>query len=95
MQSIAQHEITPSLDNGPDDNAVRRALEEHHGNAHAAIAALLADRRHLREQLALASHMMGYGYSRGWVPDPDRLPRSSPDVGMSETDGAPWPHDEG
>ncbi|MCR6498669.1 hypothetical protein MUO32_06490 [Shinella sp. CPCC 101442] len=81
MQSIAQHEITSSLENSSDDNAVRRALEEHHGNAHAAIAALLADCGHLRGQLALASRMMGYGYSRGWVPDPDRLPHPPQDGG--------------
>lgn len=81
MQPITRHELKSTL----EDGAVQRALERHDGDAYAVIAGLLADCGHLREQLALASRMMGHGYSRGWVPDPDRLPNPPPDDGTYET----------
>lgn len=68
MQSMVQREVKAVV----EDGAVQSALEQHQGDARAAIAALLADCEHLRRQLALASRAMGYGFSRGWVPDPDR-----------------------
>jgi hypothetical protein len=44
------------------------ALAWHHGDAMATIATLLADCRHLRQQLALAKGSMSSGFTRGWKP---------------------------
>ena len=84
MQSNAQQEIASTFESDADDSAVQRVLEDHHGNACAAIATLLSDCGHLRRQLALASRMMGYGFSRGWVPTPDRIAGAPPDAGASD-----------
>lgn len=90
MQPNTPHEMKPTL----EDSAVQQALEKHDGDAHAVIAGLLADCGHLRNQLALASRMMGHGYSRGWVPDPDRLPNPPPDNGAQDAKTVGW-RDEG
>ncbi len=47
---------------------VAAALEWHNGDAEATIRTLLADCKHLREQLALAEIAMSIGYTRGWRP---------------------------
>ncbi|WP_139354048.1 hypothetical protein [Sinorhizobium sp. A49] len=44
------------------------ALAWHNGDAVATIRTLLADCRHLREQLALAEISMSLGFTRGWRP---------------------------
>ena len=43
-------------------------LRYHDGDAAAAVRTLLADCRHLREQLALAQMGMSIGFTRGWKP---------------------------
>lgn len=54
------------------------ALAWHNGNAEATIRTLLADCKHLREQLALAEISMSLGFTRGWKPASDReLARSA------------------
>ncbi|WP_457584790.1 hypothetical protein [Ensifer canadensis] len=44
------------------------ALAWHDGDAEATIRTLLADCKHLREQLALAEISMSLGFTRGWRP---------------------------
>lgn len=44
------------------------ALGWHDGDAEATIRTLLADCKHLREQLALAEISMSAGFTRGWKP---------------------------
>lgn len=51
---------------------VDAALAWHDGNARAAIATLIEDCRHLRNQLALAEGAMSRGMTRGWLPSFDR-----------------------
>jgi hypothetical protein len=74
MQSIARGDEVGTPVEEPDDSVVARVLEEHGGDARAAISTLLADCGYLRGQLALATGMMGYGFSRGWVPASCRRP---------------------
>lgn len=47
-------------------------LDCHDGDPKAAVEALIAEIEHLQEQLALAVVAMGRGYTRGWVPSPQR-----------------------
>lgn len=47
---------------------VEVAIADHHGDARAAVATLVADCQHLREQLALAKFAMSRGLTRGWLP---------------------------
>jgi hypothetical protein len=51
---------------------VEAVLSWHDEDAKAAIATLLQDCRHLREQLALAEGAMSRGMTRGWRPTFDR-----------------------
>ncbi|MBP1887689.1 hypothetical protein [Sinorhizobium mexicanum] len=51
---------------------VAAALAWHGGDAEATIRTLLADCKHLREQLALAQIAMGMGFTRGWSPSAER-----------------------
>lgn len=50
------------------DWEVEAVLAWHDEDAKAAIGALLADVKHLRRQLVLASSAMSYGFARGWSP---------------------------
>lgn len=50
---------------------VAAALAWHGCDAEATIRTLLADCKHLREQLALTEIAMSVGFSRGWVPCPE------------------------
>ena len=86
-KTMAQRGVTPTLESGADDDAVQRALTEHHGDPRATIAALLADCGYLRRELALASKVMSYGFSRGWVPQLDRPRSAQPADGISEDAG--------
>lgn len=52
----------------PVIDEVEAALAWHDGNARAAIATLLDDCRHLRQQLALTEGAMSRGFTRGWQP---------------------------
>ncbi|MDW9583910.1 hypothetical protein GOB17_30515 [Sinorhizobium meliloti] len=47
---------------------VAAALAWHDGDPEATIRTLLADCKHLREQLALAEIAMSLGFTRGWRP---------------------------
>lgn len=51
---------------------VASALAWHGGDAEATIRTLLADCKHLREQLALAHIAMSVGFTRGWAPCKER-----------------------
>ncbi|WGI73316.1 hypothetical protein QC756_13170 [Sinorhizobium meliloti] len=51
---------------------VAAAVAWHDGDAQATIRTLLADCKHLREQLALAEVSMSLGFARGWRPSADR-----------------------
>lgn len=51
---------------------VAGALAWHSGDAEATIRTLLADCKHLREQLALAEIAMSLGFTRGCRPTSDR-----------------------
>jgi len=51
---------------------VAAAMAWHGGDAQATIRTLLADCRHLREQLALVETTMSVGFARGWRPSSDR-----------------------
>lgn len=55
------------------------ALAWHNGDAEATVRTLLADCRHLREQLALAEISMSLGFTRGW------RPRSEPSSAANES----------
>lgn len=57
---------------------VEAVLSWHDEDAKAAIATLLQDCRHLRQQLALAEGAMSRGITRGWRPSFDRLPSDRP-----------------
>ncbi|MCF1467512.1 hypothetical protein FS764_11380 [Agrobacterium vitis] len=47
---------------------VNGVIADHQGDARAAVATLVADCQHLREQLALAESAMSRGLTRGWLP---------------------------
>lgn len=51
---------------------VAEVVAYHGGDMQAAIATLLGDIRHLRQQLALAEGAMSRGMTRGWRPSYDR-----------------------
>lgn len=51
---------------------VAAAVAWHDGDAQATIRTLLADCKHLREQLALVEATMSVGFARGWRPSADR-----------------------
>ncbi|AWM28062.1 hypothetical protein [Sinorhizobium fredii] len=51
---------------------IASALAWHGGDAEATIRTLLADCKHLREQLALAQIAMSVGFTRGWSPCRER-----------------------
>lgn len=52
---------------------VAAAVAWHDGDTQATIRTLLADCKHLRQQLALAEISMSLGFARGWRPSADRL----------------------
>lgn len=52
---------------------VAAAVAWHDDDAQATIRTLLADCKHLREQLALAEVSMSLGFARGWRPSADRM----------------------
>ncbi|KAA0699877.1 hypothetical protein DTW90_11205 [Neorhizobium sp. P12A] len=54
------------------DWEVEAVLAWHDEDPKAAIATLLEDIRHLREQLALADRALSRGMVRGWRPQPSR-----------------------
>lgn len=54
------------------DDELAEVIAYHGGDTRAAIATLLADVRHLRQQLALAEGAMSRGMARGWRPSYDR-----------------------
>ncbi|KQX51343.1 MULTISPECIES: hypothetical protein [Ensifer] len=63
----------------PDTEANEQLADEfatavawHNGDREATIRTLLADCKHLREQLALAEVSMSVGFARGWRPCADR-----------------------
>lgn len=56
----------------PEFDEYAATLIWHDGDKAAAIRTLLADCRHLREQLALSRIAMSLGFTRGWMPSPDR-----------------------
>lgn len=47
---------------------IDQVIAEHGGDAHAAIAMLLSDKKFLIKELEYASLAMGHGYARGWKP---------------------------
>lgn len=51
---------------------VAAVLAWHDNDSEAAIVTLLADCRHLREQLSLAEGAMSLGMTRGWRPSYER-----------------------
>ncbi|MBB3393193.1 hypothetical protein FHT82_005986 [Rhizobium sp. BK275] len=64
---------------------VEAVLSWHDEDAKAAIATLLQDCRHLRQQLALAEGAMSRGITRGWRPSFDRLLSDRPPSTNNET----------
>lgn len=54
------------IDQAQDDYTA--ALGWHNGDAEATVRTLLADCKHLREQLALAEISLSLGFTRGWRP---------------------------
>ncbi|AGA07327.1 hypothetical protein CN151_23475 [Sinorhizobium meliloti] len=66
----AKDQNTSPLGEHLDD--VAAALGWHGGDAEATIRTLLADCKHLREQLALAEIALSVGFTRGWRPTCDR-----------------------
>ncbi|MEX2692766.1 hypothetical protein [Rhizobium mongolense] len=54
------------------DFEVQAALAWHDDDAHATIATLLEDIRHLRKQLVLSEGVMSLGMTRGWTPTLER-----------------------
>ncbi|MEQ1407796.1 hypothetical protein ABK249_23015 [Neorhizobium sp. Rsf11] len=52
--------------------AVEAELAWHDGDAKAAIADLIKDRQHLRQQLELSDFAGSKGFSRGWRPSYER-----------------------
>lgn len=65
--SLAKPDFSPDQTEECVDE-VAAALARHNG-AEATIRTLLADCRHLREQVALAEISMSLGYTRGWRPE--------------------------
>lgn len=66
----------PAAQNLPEPtDELAAALAWHDGDAETTILTLLADCKHLREQLALAEISMSLGFTRGWRPcrDPATL----------------------
>ncbi len=53
-------------------DAIEQAIAWHSGDMRAAIATLIEDCRHLRDQLDTAQKCMSKGLTRGWVPSPER-----------------------
>ena len=68
MSAAVTPEKYPNL---PDDE-LAEVIAYHGGDMQAAICTLLADVRHLRQQLALAEGAMSRGMARGWRPTYDR-----------------------
>jgi len=66
--SAAAHDIQYC---GPADE-IAAALAFHDGDARATIGTLLADCKHLREQLAVTQVAMSVGFTRGWAPSFER-----------------------
>ncbi|QWW66256.1 hypothetical protein [Rhizobium sp. WYJ-E13] len=71
-------QLAPKIPNEETTNddlswEVEAVLSWHDEDAKAAIATLLQDCRHLRQQLALAEGAMSRGITRGWRPSFDRL----------------------
>lgn len=64
----AAQQITPTNDADQASDELAAALAWHNGDAEATIRTLLADCKHLREQLALAEISMSAGFTRGWRP---------------------------
>jgi len=54
------------------ETEVEAVLTWHHGDARAAIATLLQDCSHLRQQLQVTETAMSTGFARGWRPSYDR-----------------------
>ncbi len=52
---------------------IHAALAWHDGDVQATIRTLLADCKHLRQQLALVEATMSVGFARGWRPSADRV----------------------
>ena len=51
---------------------LEQVLAYHGGDAGAAIDTLLSDCRYLRDQLSIARATMSVGFTRGWLPSPNR-----------------------
>lgn len=51
---------------------IEAALAYHNGDVRATITTLLADCRHLREQLVIAASCVSKGLTRGWTPEFER-----------------------
>ncbi|KOF17897.1 hypothetical protein AC244_16185 [Ensifer adhaerens] len=69
----AAQQITHADDVGQTPDELAAALAWHDGDAEATIRTLLADCKHLREQLALAEISMSLGFTRGWKPTEEHL----------------------
>ncbi len=64
----AAQQTSPIDEGGQTVDEFTAALAWHNGDAEATVRTLLADCRHLREQLALAEISMSLGFTRGWRP---------------------------
>ncbi|ULR43405.1 hypothetical protein [Rhizobium sp. K102] len=64
--------VTPERNPTATDDELAEVIAYHRGDMQAAICTLLADLRHLRQQLALAEGAMSRGMARGWRPTYDR-----------------------
>jgi len=53
-------------------DAVEQEIVWHSGDMRAAIATLIEDCKHLRDQLDTAQKCMSKGLTRRWVPSPER-----------------------
>ncbi|MGV1799484.1 hypothetical protein ACQZ6I_20830 [Agrobacterium vitis] len=69
-ESLLSQEIFDmcSKPESPEADQIAHLIEWHDGDARAAIATLLDDVHHLRQQLAIASNAISLGYTRGWIP---------------------------
>ena len=64
--------IEPEKAETPDLSELEQVLAYHGGDVGAAIDTLLKDCRYLRDQLSIARATMSVGFTRGWLPSPNR-----------------------
>lgn len=73
--TLVEKEILMNAMSRQPEDEIDEALAYHQGDARATVAALLAEREFLLQEIEYASLAMSYGFARGWKPGNQKIAR--------------------